>query len=80
MKKSWNPMSEKDLAGFCRVVRSRRDLSMRDFADEIGMSFITVNRVENGLTEYPAKYLKALRPYLSREEWEYATNLFWGDL
>jgi len=75
-----NPLKAKSIAEFCTLIRARRNLSMRSFADEIGMGFVTVNRVENGLTDLPAKYLKALRPYMSEEEWEHAKELFWREV
>lgn len=65
---------------FCLLVREKRGLSTRDFADEIGVSFTTVSRVERGLVELPFSYVKKLRPYLSVDEWEFIKDKFWEDV
>ena len=49
---------EKDYPALIRSVREQLDLSQEDLAREIGVSYATVNRWENGQT-MPSKLAKA---------------------
>lgn len=61
------PDQADSIGEFCGLVRSREEMTVREWAEEINEHFTCVNRVENDRVVRPMKYLKKLLPYLKHK-------------
>lgn len=73
------PEDAKTIAEFCRLVRESNHRTQQELADEFEIPFQNISKVERGLVEYPIAYLRRLKTYCTKKQWERATQLVFGE-
>lgn len=65
-----------DIGTAIKEIRIKSLLSQSDFAEEIGVSFSTVNRWENGKAVPNFKTLKRIKDFCSRNEIDFTLEKY----
>lgn len=77
-----DPCEAKSIAEFFRFAREANELSIRDFADNLGVAYPGLSRIEQGHVEFPENVIEKLVPYLKRAEKKHLRKLieeYWAE-
>lgn len=70
-----SPIQTRSIAEFCLSIRERENKSTREFADLVGIGFMTVSKAELGKITRPIEYLKTLKQFCSERELRHMLDL-----
>lgn len=65
-----------DISSVIRDIRRKSLLSQTDFADQVGVSFSTVNRWENGKASPNYKALKSIKAFCTANHIDFDADAF----
>lgn len=74
-RRELEPTEAETIAEFCRLIREREGKSTREWADELGLVFTYISKIERGDNSQPLEYLKKLKKKLTRRELDYVLDL-----
>ena len=65
---SLGPRTMKTIGDLCKLIRTRHDMTQREWAKRLKITQGYVGQVEANFNRYPIEYLKSLRPYMTRDD------------